>query len=375
MNVLFTLTYYTPHWTGLTEHAKRLAEGLVTRGYTSTVVTTQHESSLPLNETINGVHVVRTPVWFRLSRTLFSPIFFLKTWQEIHSADVVIAYTPLAEIVLISLMVKLQRKRLILVHNGDLLLPRGIGNRIIEKIFDLSSHFSGILADSLIAYSLDYAHFSRFLKQFRSKTTAILPLFPLSTNTSPVTTKIKQRIPKQRHPLIGFAGRFVQEKGFDVLLRAIPEIVKEFPDALFVFAGETNMVYENFFEQNAELVEQVHKYFFSLGRLSQEEMRGFYPLLDVFVLPSRSDCLAFVQVEAMLAGVPVVATNIPGARVPVKETGMGTLVAVEDPHDLAKGIVEVLKNRSVYEKKGKLVAELFNYEKTLDRYEEIIFHV
>jgi glycosyltransferase involved in cell wall biosynthesis len=101
-------------------------------------------------------------------------------------------------------------------------------------------------------------------------------------------------------------------------------------------------------------------------------MRGFYKALDVFVLPSRSDCLAFVQVEAMLSGIPVVATDIPGARVPVKKTGMGELVRAQDPQNLARGIVQVLKKKNSYEKKRKLAEEMFDYGKTLKKYEEIL---
>jgi glycosyltransferase involved in cell wall biosynthesis/ubiquinone/menaquinone biosynthesis C-methylase UbiE len=366
MNILFVLTYYTPHWTGLTQHAKRLAEGLVKKGHKATVVTTQHDAELPLADTIDGVEVIRSPVWFRLSRTLVSPLFFVRVWQGLRQADCVIAYTPLAEVVFVSLMAKLQGKRLLLLHNGDLILPKGTGNRMIEILFDLSGFISGRLADQLIAYTQDYAKHSRFLQHFPDKTTAILPLFPT------IRKKTSILLPKNRHPVIGFAGRFVEEKGFDVLLAAIPKVIKQYPNALFVFAGETHIVYEQFYEKNLHLIEQVRKNFFSLGRLSQEEMQGFYQALDVFVLPSRSDCLAFVQAEAMLAGVPVVATNIPGARVPLSETGMGELVQVEDPEDLAKGIISVLRNKSKYKKKIGFVKRMFDYEQTLAKYEEIL---
>lgn len=371
MKFLFVLTYYTPHWTGLTEHAKRLAEGQITKGHISTIIATQHDSSLPFEEIINKVQVLRTPVWFRLSRTLVSPLFFFKVWQELKKADRIVVYTPLAEVVLVSIIARISGKKLIIIHNGDLLLPAGIGNRIIEKLFDISSYISGMFSEKIIAYSQDYAENSRFLKHFLNKTTAILPLFPSVKKFSTPQSLLSYNV-KSRYPIIGCAGRFVEEKGFDVLLKAIPQVVKIYPKALFVFAGETKMVYENFYEKNSHLLDEVKENFLSLGRLTQSEMSGFYKGLDVFVLPSRSDCLAFVQVEAMLSGVPVVATDIPGARIPVIKTGMGELVEVNDPNDLALGIVKVLKNIKSYEKNMGLVREFFDYQKTLTDYERII---
>jgi SAM-dependent methyltransferase len=74
-------------------------------------------------------------------------------------------------------------------------------------------------------------------------------------------------------------------------------------------------------------------------------MAAFHAMADVFVLPSRSDMLALVQVEAMLAGTPVVATDVPGARVLVKETGFGRLAPPEDPDGLARAIVATLREK------------------------------
>ncbi|MCX8009277.1 MAG: glycosyltransferase family 4 protein, partial [Patescibacteria group bacterium] len=328
MNILFVLTYYTPHWTGLTEHARRLAEGFANKGHTVHVVATRHEQHLPLSEVIHGVRVTRTPVWFRVSRTLVSPLFFFRSWQAMSKTDCVIAYTPLAEIVIIAFLAKIRKKRLIIVHNGDLILPSGIHNRVIEKVFDFSSWIAGRLADRLVAHSDDYARHSRFLKQFLPKTTAILPLFPPVSQTKKT---VKLEFPQNRSPIIGCAGRFVEEKGFDILLQAIPSLVRKYPRLMVVFAGELRVIYEDFFQRQQDAIKSVQSHFSAIGRLDQYEMQEFYKRLDVFVLPSRSDCLAFVQVEAMLAGVPVVATDIPGARVPVKETGMGVLVKPEDP--------------------------------------------
>jgi glycosyltransferase involved in cell wall biosynthesis len=81
-----------------------------------------------------------------------------------------------------------------------------------------------------------------------------------------------------------------------------------------------------------------------LGNLSPEEMAAFYPNLSVLVVPSLNSTEAFglVQIEAMLNGVPCVASALPGVRMPVQMHGMGRIAAIGDPASLAKGILDVL---------------------------------
>jgi glycosyltransferase involved in cell wall biosynthesis len=71
---------------------------------------------------------------------------------------------------------------------------------------------------------------------------------------------------------------------------------------------------------------------------------NFYASLDVFVLPSTNSFEAFgiVQLEAMSAGIPVVATNIPGVRTIVQETGFGEIVEPKSPMQIALAIENVL---------------------------------
>ncbi len=78
-----------------------------------------------------------------------------------------------------------------------------------------------------------------------------------------------------------------------------------------------------------------------------------------------------VQVEAMLSGTPVVATNLPGVREPVRVTGMGEVVALKDERALADGITKVLENRSQYLRPREEIAGMFSIEKTVQEYEKL----
>ena len=80
-----------------------------------------------------------------------------------------------------------------------------------------------------------------------------------------------------------------------------------------------------------------------------------------------------VQVEAMLCGVPVVATNLPGVRVPVQKTGMGLIVPVKDSEALASAIGEIVKQREQYVKPKDEIEKEFSVKKSIDAYEQLLF--
>ena len=62
MKILFILTYYRPHVSGLTIYVERLAKALAERGHTVTVLTSHYTQDLPNEEQMDGVRVVRVPV-------------------------------------------------------------------------------------------------------------------------------------------------------------------------------------------------------------------------------------------------------------------------------------------------------------------------
>ncbi len=370
MKLLFVLTYYYPHWTGLTRYAQRLAEGLAGRGHEVTVLATLHQPELKPTENVGGVKVVRKPVLFRLSRTAVSPTFLAALWQEIRRNDCVVAYLPLAECAIVSIVARLLGKKLYLVHNGDLVLPRGAINRVIERFYYHSTDLAIRISDGIILQTEDYGRHSALLSRWTSRWRVLLPLYPPLRKSEEDVRRLERSLGLGEGYRVGFAGRFVEEKGFDYLLKAIPLIRSTLPAAKFLFAGETNLPYEDFYQRNRHLIEQNKDSLVLLGLLTEEEMETFYRLCDVFVVSSRSDCFPSTQVEAMRVGTPVVVTDIPGARWPVSATGMGMVVAARDEAALASGTVQVLTHRSEYVKRDA-VERLFDNEKTLDSYEQL----
>ena len=75
MKILFILTYYRPHVSGLTIYVERLAKVLAERGHTVTVLTSHYTKDLPNEEQMDGVRVVRVPVAFRFNKGVVMPAF------------------------------------------------------------------------------------------------------------------------------------------------------------------------------------------------------------------------------------------------------------------------------------------------------------
>ncbi len=370
--ILFILTYYYPHWTGLTQYARRLAEALAGKEYAVSVLTVKHNAELAANEVISEVTVQRKPALFRFSRTFISPAFVFSFWQQIRNSDTIFVYLPFAEILLVVLIAKLFRKRLYLVHNGDLVLPKGLLKRFLELCYFYTTDWSIKLATAIIIQTDDYAKHSQLLLRNKNKWQVILPLYdPLSFDKQ-IAMRLREKLLPHKSLTIGFAGRFVEEKGFDILLKALPRVIEKLPQAQFIFAGDTHITYEDFFVKQKHVIEQFKQHLVLLGTLNNSEMAEFYRLCDVFVVSSRTDCFPSTEVEALLAGTPVVVTDIPGARWPMQQTHMGTVVAAQNPDALAEGIVSVLRNKRKYIRSTETVAAVFDNKKALRKYEELL---
>ena len=102
-----------------------------------------------------------------------------------------------------------------------------------------------------------------------------------------------------------------------------------------------------------------------------EEIGDLFEIADVLVLPSinATESFGLVQVEAMLRGVPAVASDLPGVRQPVRLTGMGEIAPIGDAEGLARAILQVLENPSRYRRSREEVRALFSADDTLAFYE------
>jgi glycosyltransferase involved in cell wall biosynthesis len=371
MKILIALTYYYPHWTGLTAIAQGLAEGLAARGHHVTVVTSLFDQLSP-QEVHNGVHIVRLRSWFRLSRGQVTPSFVPVVNRLVREHDVVQVHTPMLETWLVGMLAHLAGRKMVMTHSGDLVMPAGGFNQFVQKTVGHMLNRGAAVADVITTLNQDYANHSAFLRPFAPKVRAIYPPVRLPLPDHGQAAALRQQLDLQNTPVVGFAGRFVEEKGFDFLLQAMPLVLEQMPNVKFAYAGEHQVAYERFFERCRPLWETQQPNIIMMGLIRDpQKLANFYALCDVFTLPSRTDCFALVQVEAMLCGTPVVATNIPGAREVVQVTDMGLLVEPRNPRALAEGLLKVLRARTNYVRSYEFIRSVFSTEKTLSAYENL----
>ncbi len=355
MRILTVLTYYRPHTSGLTIYAERLARALARRGHQVTVMTTRYDRSLPSEQEMDGVRILRVPVLTRLSKGVLAPTFGLHATRLVWQNDVVHLHLPQFDAPGVALRARIFGKPTVLTYHCDLTMPPGIFNRLVNSVVHFQNNMAGILADHIVTYTQDYADHSRYLSRYKRKLTALLPpveMPPLQPGE--VETFAKQHQTHTKRPVIGMVTRFAAEKGVEVLLDALPTVLKRFPRAQVLFAGQ----YQDVLGESAyasRLIPRIQEYVQAgawkfLGVLSPQQLTAYYPNLDALVVPSLNSTEAFglVQVEAMMNNIPCIASDLPGVRRPVQMHGMGEVVPIGDPASLAEALLQIFTGAKNY---------------------------
>lgn len=145
-------------------------------------------------------------------------------------------------------------------------------------------------------------------------------------------------------PRILFVGRFNEpRKGLKYLLRAMPLVQQQFPGARLVVVGRGEP------DKFAGLMERydVRGVDFA-GQSTAKDLPRFYASCDVFCAPSTSgESFGIVLLEAMAAGVPVVAGDIPGYRSVIQHGVDGVLAPPKNPQALALALVRMMADTTL----------------------------
>ena len=149
--------------------------------------------------------------------------------------------------------------------------------------------------------------------------------------------------------IVGVVGNLYPVKGHQYLISAIPTVLEKCPNTTFVFAGRGQL--------EAELKEQVQQLDID-GKVRflglRQDISRILAMLDVFVLPSLSEGLSMAILEAMVAGRPVIATNVGGNPELVEDGESGYLVPSQDSQALADRVISLLTNRERALQFGKI---------------------
>jgi glycosyltransferase involved in cell wall biosynthesis len=142
-------------------------------------------------------------------------------------------------------------------------------------------------------------------------------------------------LPNNEEFTFGFLANLVEDKGHDTLLRAVANV----PDCKLLLGGEGPL--RNRLETLSNELGLSDRVTFT-GSIPRGEANTFFDRIDAFVHPSRYETFGIVLLESLATGRPVVATRCGGPNDIVRAED-GTLVAVDDVEDLAKGMLQLME--------------------------------
>jgi phosphatidylinositol alpha-mannosyltransferase len=179
-------------------------------------------------------------------------------------------------------------------------------------------------------------------------------------------------------PNILYVGRMDKRKGFRYLMRAFPHIKRAVPDARLLVVGAFSDKDKTPFIRYARALKLRGVHF--VGPVSREELPRYYRTATIFCAPSTGfESFGIILLEAMAAGVPVIASDIIGYRSVVTDQIEGILVPPQDEQAIARAAIDLLnapERRAQMSAAGKRTAAQYDWDiiaqRVLAYYEQLI---
>jgi glycogen(starch) synthase len=395
---------------GLGTYAIEITKKFVEMGHEVTVFTL-NDGSLPTKDYWSGIEIHRPMI---LDSSEIFPIFVredLKRWgHHIKFFSDIFAFNYLSASKLVNQLIKKEQRKFDIISFHDWLagfagimvknntnLPAvfhvhsleeqrslGGGSEVVKEI----ERESARKADKIITVSYSMKEFLESLGYPKEKINVVYngidaEKYSLKNVNWKLVEKLRERYKIKDEKVIFFIGRLTWVKGVANLIRAMPEVLKSFPNVKLVILGKgesyTDLIQ---LKQSLGIGDKVE---IRSEWVSEEERIAHYAMADVCVFPSISEPFGIVSLEAMSMEKPVVvgARGVSGLReqvIPNGENRCGVHINGEDPNDIAWGIKVVLENFEEAKKWGengrKRVLENFTIEKTaketLKIYESLI---
>ena len=173
--------------------------------------------------------------------------------------------------------------------------------------------------------------------------------------------------------IITTIGRVNEQKGHIYFIKAAELVLKKFPDTYFLIIGDT--------QNDKDLYQKLIKIIKSKNLKNKimftgirQDIPEILAISDAFVLPSIYEGFSLVTIEAAMAGLPIVGTDVGSIRQIVIDGENGLIVHPKDINGLANGMKYILSNENRAKNmglKGKIIAKKFSIEKTVSEYEQL----
>ncbi|HWR26893.1 MAG TPA: glycosyltransferase [Candidatus Thermoplasmatota archaeon] len=352
MKILFTTESYYPIIDGGAIAQHRIVHELIKKGHDVRVIAPAF-SFKNIVENENGSTIYRPRAFilpfYMNNKYHFAPFPFLyvKKIIEGFKPDVINVCSPYP--ISICAMILAKKKHIPLVGSIHI-LPENV----------LAPFFSSSWYPTLVKYIWSYLIYFYNRVDWATvptQTGAVMyqekglktPVSPISNGVDTEMFKptnkgeyLRKRFNLPEKPLILYTGRINQEKNVDVLVKAIPFVLKNV-DAHFLFCGSGGLK-PDMMKLTQQLGVDGHTTFIDF--LDWADYPNIFTLADVFVMPAESELQSIVTLEAIATGVPPVVVN-KGAVPELASAQNGLVFEPQDSNQLAKNIITILSDKQL----------------------------
>ena len=263
------------------------------------------------------------------------------------------------------LTAKLFRKPVIIAFAGSSVQTLESANDYLFRPMKILSSVNCALSNRIFLYSENLIN-SWNLKKFKKKISIIYEHF-IDFNTF----KIKKKI-DIRANLVGYVGRLSEEKGTMNFVQAIPKLLEEKTEIEFLVIGDGQLRDEI---EKYILNKNIYNYVKLLGWFSHDELPDYLNKLKLVVLPSYTEGLPNLMLEAMACGTPVLATAVGAIPDIIKDGETGFIMENNSSACIAENVMRALEHpdlETIAENARALVEREFTYEVAVDRWKNIM---
>lgn len=165
-------------------------------------------------------------------------------------------------------------------------------------------------------------------------------------------------------------NKLEEYKGYDKVLEALPDIIKEVPEVMYILGGKYGPVEEARIK-NLVKAYKLEQHFILAGFIEEKELTDHYLLADVFIMPSTKEGFGIVFIEAAACGVPIIAGNKDGSTDALINGKVGKLIEPDNIDEIAESVITRLKIPSINYK--NLVIENFGFDEFKKRLRTVLF--
>jgi len=271
-------------------------------------------------------------------------------------------------LILPMILAKLLRKRIILVVAGIPEKSAEFRKDILSKPTKILGKINIKFSNKIVLYSKNIIK-ERALEKYRAKIT-ITHRHYVDLNSF----WIKRTIDERKN-VVGYIGRLSEEKGILNLIEAIPAILKIDKEISFLIGGDGSLL--------DRITEYIHKKSIKnkvkmIGWIPHKKLSKYLNKLKLIVIPSYTEGLPNIMLEAMACGTPVLVSPVGGILDVIEHGKNGFLLKNNSPECIANSVLYILKLgeiNHISNNARKTVEKNFTYEVVVNNYKKLLKNI